>query len=101
MSKYYPNVYLDFAWLHILDRRETVRTIKKVIELLPTNKIVAFGGDVCTPVNSVGNLEISLENMVQAFSGLIGEGELTAAEAEEICRAWLHENPMKIYEVKA
>ncbi len=101
LSKYYPNVYLDFAWLHILDRRETVRTIKKVIELLPTNKIVAFGGDVCTPVNSVGNLEISLENMVQAFSGLIGEGELTAAEAEEICRAWLHENPMKIYEVKA
>lgn len=101
LSKYYPNVYLDFAWLHILDRRETVRTIKKVIELLPTNKIVAFGGDVCTPVNTVGNLEISLENMAQAFSELIGEGALSAVEAEKICRAWLYENPTKIYEVKA
>lgn len=101
LSRYYPNVYLDFAWLHILDRRETVQTIKKVVELLPTNKIVAFGGDVCTPVNTVGNLEVSLENMAHAFTELVGEGEMTVGEAEDICHAWLYENPIDIYGVKA
>ena len=99
LGRYYPNVYLDLAWLHILDRREAVATVKKAIELLPTNKIIGFGGDVCTPVNTVGNLSVSLENLAQAFSELIEDGDVTQAEAIDICNKWLFENPKTIYGV--
>lgn len=101
LCRYYPNVFLDLAWLHILDRREAVRTIERIVELLPVNKIAGFGGDVCTPVNTVGNLSISLENMAQAFSELVRSGDMSAAEAEETCRLWLYENPKQIYGVNA
>ncbi len=96
LCKYYPNVYLDLAWLHTLDRRATVDTVKRVIELLPTNKIVGFGGDVCLPVNTVGNLHFALENLAEAFSDMIKSGELTASDADEIGYAWLYENPVQI-----
>lgn len=100
LSRYYPNVYLDFAWLHTLDRREAVNTVKKAIELLPTNKIVGFGGDVCTPVNTVGNLHMCLENLAQAFSELTQEGEMSETRAIDICYKWLFENPKTIYGVE-
>lgn len=99
LSRYYPNVYLDFAWLHTLDRRAAIDTIKRVVELLPSNKIAGFGGDVCTPVNTIGNLSVCLENMACAFSDMAENGEMTCSEAVNICRNWLFENPKKIYGV--
>lgn len=101
LCRYYPNVYLDLAWLHILDRREAVRTVERAIELLPVNKIVGFGGDVCTPVNTVGNLSVSLENLAHAFAGLVRCGDMTESEAVETCRRWLYDNPKEIYGVNA
>lgn len=97
LCKYFRHVSLDLAWLHILDRRAAVETVKRVIELLPTNKIVGFGGDVCLPVNTVGNLEISLENLAEALADLVTAREMTASEAEELAYAWLYENPKRIY----
>lgn len=97
LCKYFPNVYLDLAWLHTLDRKTAITAIKRIIELLPTNKIIGFGGDVCLPVNTVGNLHFALENLAEAFSDLIRAGEMTASDAEEICLAWLYENPVQIY----
>lgn len=97
LCKYFPNVYLDLAWLHTLDRQAAVGAIKRILELLPTNKIVGFGGDVCLPVNTVGNLHFALENLAEAFADLIRAGEMTASDAEELGHAWLYENPVQIY----
>ena len=99
LCKYFPNVYLDLAWLHTLDRQAAVSAIKRIIELLPTNKIIGFGGDVCLPVNTVGNLHFTLENLAEAFADLIRAGELTASDAEELGHAWLYENPVQIYDL--
>ena len=99
LCKYFPNVYLDLAWLHTLDRQAAVSAIKRIIELLPTNKIIGFGGDVCLPVNTVGNLHFALENLAEAFADLIRAGELTASDAEELGHAWLYENPVQIYDL--
>ncbi len=101
LCKYFRQVSLDLAWLHILDRRVAVDTVKRVIELLPTNKIVGFGGDVCLPVNTVGNLEVSLENLAEALADLVTAREMTAADAEELAYAWLYENPGRIYGLNA
>ena len=97
MCKYFPNVYLDLAWLHTLDRQTAIGAIKRIIELLPTNKIIGFGGDVCLPINTVGNLHFALENLAEAFADLIKAREMTASDAEEICLAWLYENPKEVY----
>ncbi len=97
LCKYFPNVYLDLAWLHTLDRQAAVNAIKRIIELLPANKIVGFGGDVCLPVNTVGNLDFALHNLAEAFSDLIRAGEITATDAEDLGYAWLYENPTQIY----
>lgn len=97
LCKYFPNVYLDLAWLHTLDRQTAIGAIKRIIELLPTNKIIGFGGDVCLPINTVGNLHFALENLAEAFADLIKAREMTASDAEEICLAWLYENPKEVY----
>lgn len=97
LCKYYPNVYLNMTWDHIIDREKSIQLTKTFVEMLPTNKIHAFGGDYLLPQQIYGNLLFTKENICRAFSEMIQAGSLTEEGARSIAWDWFYENPKRFY----
>ena len=43
LAKMFPNVYIDMCWAHIISPEASIKALGEWIELLPLNKISAFG----------------------------------------------------------
>lgn len=97
LCKYYPNVYLNMTWDHIIDREKSIQLTKTCVEMLPTNKIHAFGGDYLFPQQIYGNLLFTKENICRAFSEMIQNGSLSEEGVKTIARDWFYENPRQFY----
>lgn len=97
LAKYYPNVYLNLTWLHIIDRVKAVETIKRMVEFLPINKIQGFGGDYCTLRIALTHLDFALENIAVALADFIDQGVMTTDEAEQTAAQWLYNNPANMF----
>ena len=99
LARYYPNVYIDMTWMHIISPSLTRKAVERYLELLPVNKIVAFGGDYCYIQNIYGNLEIAISNICKVFYGEITDENFTEEEALRIIKMWFYDNPKKIYKL--
>jgi hypothetical protein len=67
-------------------------------DLVPVNKILAFGGDYGEPVEKVyGHLLMARENLAHVLGGRIEEGLLSEDEALLLARKWFYENPKELY----
>ena len=97
LAKYYPNVYLNMTWDHIIDREKSISIMKTYIEMLPTNKIHAFGGDYFYPQQIAGHLKFAKENIYFAFDDLIKKRIMTIDEAKTVIYDWLYANPKAFY----
>ncbi len=97
LAKYYPNVYINMTWDHIIEREKAIDVMKTYIEMLPTSKIHAFGGDYLFPQQIYGNVIFTKENMYFAFSDLIKKGVMTENDAKRIANDWLYVNPKAFY----
>jgi hypothetical protein len=45
MGKNFPNVWLNLCWCHILSPKMACSAMDELIDLVPVNKVIAFGGD--------------------------------------------------------
>lgn len=101
LAKEFSNVYLNFAWTHIISQRFAVSALDEVIDLIPVNKIIAFGGDYSIPVEKVyGHLKMAKEDVAEVFSKRILNEEMGKDEALEIIKNWFFDNPAKLYNLK-
>lgn len=99
LARYYPNVFLDLTWTHLLSKRKTKDLIEDILESVPLQKISAFGGDYCLPQQISGGLQICKENLCTVFSQRIEEGGMSLEDAKNILKSWLYDNPKKIYSI--
>lgn len=97
LAKYYPNVYINMTWDHIIEREKSINIMKSYIEMLPTNKIHAFGGDYFYPQQIAGHLIFAKENIYLAFNDLIKKGIMTLDDAKKVIYDWLYANPKTFY----
>lgn len=97
LCKYYPNVVLNMTWLHVIDRVEGVRLCERLLDMIPLNKIEAFGGDYFSVPMSLEHLAIVKEAMACALSPAIVQGRMTLKDALEIAGMWLYDNPARHY----
>ena len=98
MANQYPNVCLDLVWAHQISPYMTENVLNEWLDLVPANKIIAFGGDnPHGPEKTYGALKMARENIARALAVRARRGEMTETRAAEICRAWLYDNPKRIY----
>ena len=97
LARYYPNVYLNMTWDHIIDREKSINIIKTYIEMLPTNKIHAFGGDYFYPQQIAGHLKFAKENIYIAFNDMIRKGIMNLEDAKKVIYDWFYANPKAFY----
>jgi predicted TIM-barrel fold metal-dependent hydrolase len=100
LGKQFPNVWLNFCWLNIISQSCTMDAYNEAIDLVPTNKILAFGGDYGLPVENVyGHLVMARENVARVLSSRIKDGLMTVSQAVDTAKQWFCTNPAELYKL--
>jgi len=94
----YPNANLNLIWCHQISPYMTEQMLNEWIDLVPTNKIIGFGGDNPFSVEKTyGVLKMTQENLARALAVRLARGQMSESRALEICADWLYNNPKRIY----
>jgi len=98
LGKGFANVWLNLCWTHVISQRFAMDGLDEAIDLIPSNKILAFGGDYGSPVEKVyGHLVMAREDIARVLAGRIERGRLTESQALELARKWFWDNPIELY----
>ena len=98
MGKGFPNVWLNLCWTHIISQRMVVSALDEAIDLLPTNKLLAFGGDYHIPVEKVyEHLVMAQENIALVLAKRVVGHQMTENQALELAHRWFWDNPVELY----
>jgi predicted TIM-barrel fold metal-dependent hydrolase len=98
----YPNAHLNLIWCHQISPYMAEQMLNEWIDLVPVNKVIGFGGDNTTgPEKTYGVLKMAQENIARALAVRVVRGQMTESRAVGVCRAWLYENPKRIYGLDA
>ena len=98
IGKVLPNVSLNLTWCPVISQTLTARTLDELLDLVPLNKISAFGGDYRVAVHKVyGHLVMAREVVAAALAERVQAGDFDRAEALRIAKLWMHDNPARVY----
>jgi len=98
LGKGFPNVWLNFCWTHIISQRFAMDALDEVIDVVPMNKIIGFGGDYGVPVEKAyGHLVMAREDMARVLARRIERGQMSEDQALALARKWLWDNPKQLY----
>ncbi len=97
LAKLFPNVHADFCWAHVISPAVARRALHEFLETVPVNKIFGFGGDYRYAELSYAHLKIARRNIAQVLAEKVEEGFCAEAEAVEIARLLLEENPARLF----
>ena len=98
IGKNFPNVWLNLCWCHIISQSWSLAAIDEILDLVPVNKIFAFGGDYGRPYMKVyGHLQMAKENVAAVLGKRVDRGHFDLEEALRIAHLWFHDNPQAFY----
>jgi len=98
IAKNWANVWLNLCWTHIISQKQTCAALDEYLDLVPVNKILAFGGDYGKPVEKVyGHLVMAREDIARVLANRVEDGLMTEDEAIAIARRWFWDNPRQLY----
>lgn len=98
IGKNFANVWLNLCWCHIISPRMTCSALDEWIDMVPVNKIIAFGGDYRTPVEKVyGHLTMARQDIARVLAGRVEEGLMSEDEAFSVAKKWFYDNPKELY----
>ena len=101
LAKYFANVTADITWLPIISPEMARRLLHELIETVPGNKIMAFGGDSMTVEMAYGHAVMTRQVVARVLSEKVDEGYLSEDEAVVLARRMLRDNPASLYKLKA
>jgi hypothetical protein len=93
-------VYIDMAWSALISPAFTERYLQEFIETVPTNKIMAYGGDNQTVEGAYGASVLARETVEITLIRMVKVGYLTETEAVDIAKKILRGNAISIYNIK-
>ena len=99
LAKYYPNVYLDMGWTHLMSPELSERALTAWIDLVPMNKIFGFGGDYCVVEKVHGHLVLARHDIASALATKTERGGMPLARAKAWVQALLFDNPKSVYQL--
>jgi len=75
----------------------TEQLVNELIDLVSSNRIIAFGGDNEYPEKTLGALILARENIARALAVRVERKQMNMSRAVETCRAWFYDNPKLTY----
>lgn len=96
-GKWYPNVWIDMCWAHIISPGAAQNALSEWLEMLPVNKILGFGGDYSVVDGVYGHLCVARSNIAAVLARKVEQGLFGMDEAKEIARKLLFDTPAGLY----
>lgn len=102
LGKGFSNVWVNFCWMHVISQRCAADALDEAVDLLPMNKIIAFGGDYTykTVEKVCGHLVMARENIARVLARRIMEKQITETQALELAGKWFRDNPKELYRLE-
>jgi predicted TIM-barrel fold metal-dependent hydrolase len=97
LAKSFANVYIDFCWAHIISPTASRRALDEFLDTVPSNKILAFGGDFIYPELSYAHAKMARRNLAQVLARKVEDGFCNESEALELSRRLLHDNAARLF----
>lgn len=99
LAKGFPNVWLNFCWTYIISQQFARQALGEALDLLPVNKVLAFGGDYVTESleKVYGHLVMAREGVAEVLARQVDQGKMSTDDALRIARCWFWDNPKALY----
>jgi uncharacterized protein len=101
LAKNFQNVYADLCWVHAISPTVAERTLDEWIEVVPSNKIFAVGGDSNYVEGAYGHCKIARRAACNVLSRKVESGYLSEEEALDLARKILRDNAAALYKLES
>jgi len=99
LAKNFANVYADLCWVHIISPEIGRRLLHELIETVPGNKIMAYGGDSITVEMAYGHARMARQVVARVLSEKVAEGYMNEDEAITLAGKILRDNPAALFQL--
>ena len=99
IAKNFPNAFIDMCWMQIISPELSREFLSEWLETVPSNKIMAFGGDYRFPEGSYAHLKMAKEVVAVVLAEKVISGYITEKEANELARKLLRTNAIDLFKL--
>jgi uncharacterized protein len=100
LAKNFANVYIDMCWSHVISPSYSIRYLHEWLETVPSNKIMAFGGDYSFVEGVYAHAKMARQVVTRVLVEKVETGYLTEAEAIAIAERLLRTNALEVFKLK-
>ena len=100
LGKCQQNIWLNMCWTYIISQKFAEDALYELLEMVPVNKILGFGGDYFIVEKIFGHLTMARESIARVLGKKIEEKTLSFDDSIIIARKILNENPKFLYNLK-
>ncbi len=102
IGKNFGNVWLNLCWTHIMSPTLAKEGMREILDLVPVNKVFAFGGDYQSRAvdKVIGHLRMAQEDVAEVLAERVAARLMTEEQALEIARKWFWSNPIEAYRLE-
>jgi len=97
LGKHYPNVWLNMAWMYVITMEGSRQSLSEWIDLVPGERILAFGSDVRFPEFVWAHLVMARSCLVDVLAAKVERDFLSEAAALRLVERTLHDNAVELY----
>jgi uncharacterized protein len=100
LAKHYPNVYIDMCWMHIVSPSASKRYLEEWLLTVPSNKIMAFGGDYTVTELTHGHSLMARQTVAEVLTKMVHGGHVTEEEALVLAERILKKNALDLFKLE-
>ncbi len=97
LAKKFPNVYADMAWTYILGHGAAERLLTDLLDSVPANKILGFGGDYDFAEGAYAHARLARRSIRHVLADKVEHGYMEEEEAVDVAALIMHDNAAELY----
>ncbi len=99
LAKNFPNVYVDLCWLHAVSSSSARYALNELLDMVPANKIIGFGGDYKHVEGVYGHSKLARRNVAEVLQEKVDRGRFSLEEAKGIAKMLLYDNLLEVFKL--
>jgi hypothetical protein len=97
ICKQFPNAYFNLCWVSAISSQLYRNILERLIEIIPSNKILGFGGDYVFVEGMYGAQQLARKTISETLHNKVQEGYFTLEQAIGFAEKILYSNPSYLY----
>lgn len=97
LAKSFPNVYADMAWTYIIGPAAAERLLGDLLDSVPVNKILGFGGDYNFAEGAYAHARLARRSIGRVLAERVEQGVVSETEVLDVAQLIMHDNGARLY----